>query len=309
MNLASSRLCCLFSRFSPIAHKEQHLPTGTCAGTISRSPEPKSPRAKAPKSSVDDHRTHIHKYTHTHIRASIFPPSPLDQRRFSTSGRPIAIDITQRHLHTISLLLHLVLDSHLPLYLVFVLHPAGHRPLRHPSNLLLSYHPSTASPRWLLPSTLPLPTSVLSLYYRLDSSTVLTRSHKYNDKDHAGLADGTVLPHDNLPKFFAKNGFEGTDPKKTKKNGAGKGNWGNIGEEVVDEQFNLANARRRSNSSGYSNHLHDFKTKFEFNEPEPVFEESLHGPAAEEEDDNALTKTETSSSTSSSVDDKHRKSM
>ncbi|KAI8949076.1 hypothetical protein F4801DRAFT_580740 [Xylaria longipes] len=135
----------------------------------------------------------------------------------------------------------------------------------------------------------------------------MTRSHKFNDKDHAGLAEGIVLPHDSLPKFFAKNGFEGVDPKKTKKNGAGKGNWGNVGEEVVDEQFNFVNARRRSNSSGYSNHLHDFKTKFEFNEPEPVFEESVHGPVAE--DDNVLTKTETSSSESSSVDDKHRKSM
>ncbi|KAF2967624.1 hypothetical protein GQX73_g5943 [Xylaria multiplex] len=135
----------------------------------------------------------------------------------------------------------------------------------------------------------------------------VTRSHKYNDKDHAGLAEGTVLPQDNLPKFFAKHGFEGVDPKKTKKNGAGKGNWGNVGEEIVDEQFNFVNARRRSNSSGYSNHLNDFKTKFEFNEPEPVFEESVHGPTAE--DDNVLTKTETSSSDSSSVDDNHRKSM
>ncbi|KAJ8124060.1 hypothetical protein ONZ43_g134 [Nemania bipapillata] len=138
-------------------------------------------------------------------------------------------------------------------------------------------------------------------------SATVTRSHKYNDKDHAGLAEGTVLPHDSLPKFFAKNGFEGSDPKKTKKNGGGKGNWGNVGEEVVDEQFNFSNARRRSNSSGYSNHLSDFKTKFEFNEPEPVFEESIHGPTLE--DDNVLTKTETSSSESSSMDDKHRKSM
>lgn len=53
----------------------------------------------------------------------------------------------------------------------------------------------------------------------------VTRSHKYNDKDHAGLAEGTVPPQDNLPKFFAKSGFEGVDPKKTKKNGGGKGNW------------------------------------------------------------------------------------
>ncbi|KAI0881762.1 uncharacterized protein GGS22DRAFT_191951 [Annulohypoxylon maeteangense] len=133
----------------------------------------------------------------------------------------------------------------------------------------------------------------------------LTRSRKYNDKDHAGLAEGTVLPHENVPKFFAKNGFDGVDPKKTKKNGGGKGNWGSAGQEVVDENFNFSNARRRSNSSGYSNHLNDFKTKFEFNEPEPVFEESIHGP--EIEDENALSKTETSSSAGSSADEKEHK--
>ncbi|KAI1462760.1 hypothetical protein F4805DRAFT_452587 [Annulohypoxylon moriforme] len=133
----------------------------------------------------------------------------------------------------------------------------------------------------------------------------LTRSHKYNDKDHAGLAEGTVLPHENVPKFFAKHGFDGVDPKKTKKNGGGKGNWGSAGQEVVDEDFNFSNARRRSNSSGYSNHLNDFKTKFEFNEPEPVFEESIHGP--EVEDEIALAKTETSSSAGSSADEKEQK--
>lgn len=134
----------------------------------------------------------------------------------------------------------------------------------------------------------------------------MTRSHKFNDKDHAGIAEGTVLPQDNLPKFFGKNGFDGVDPKKTKKNGGGKGNWGGAGEEVVDEKFNFTNARRRSNSSGYSNNLKDFKTKFEFNEPEPVFEESIHGPELEEDD--TLTKTDTSSTSGSSVDEKDHKS-
>ncbi|KAI1336572.1 hypothetical protein F5Y15DRAFT_394276 [Xylariaceae sp. FL0016] len=132
----------------------------------------------------------------------------------------------------------------------------------------------------------------------------MTRSHKYNEKDHAGIAEGVVLPQTNVPKFFAKNGFEGVDPKKTKKNGGGRGNWGNAGEEVVDEGFNLANARRRTNSSGFVD-LMDFKTKFEVNEPEPVFEESLHGPEA----DNELSKTDTSSTSGSSVDDKEHKSM
>jgi len=55
------------------------------------------------------------------------------------------------------------------------------------------------------------------------------------------------------------------------------------GEEVQDEGFNLANARRRSNSSSYTAGLKDFKTKFEHVEQEPVFEEELHGPEQDEE--------------------------
>jgi hypothetical protein len=68
---------------------------------------------------------------------------------------------------------------------------------------------------------------------------------------------------------------------------------GNPGDEVLDDQFNFSNARRRSNSSGYANNLQDFKTKFEFNEPEPVFEESVHGA-----EDPELTKTDTASTAS-----------
>ena len=71
----------------------------------------------------------------------------------------------------------------------------------------------------------------------------------------------------------------------------------------MDQPFNFTNARRRSNSSGYSNNLKDFKTKFEFNEPEPVFEESLHGPM-EEEEDQELVKTDTSSSNGSMDEEK-----
>lgn len=60
----------------------------------------------------------------------------------------------------------------------------------------------------------------------------------------------------------------------------------------------MSNPRRRSNSSGYAN-IGDFKTKFDMNDVEPVFEESLHGPEAEEE----LTKTETTSTSGGSVDE------
>jgi hypothetical protein len=54
---------------------------------------------------------------------------------------------------------------------------------------------------------------------------IVTRSHKQNDRDHAGLADGTAAPEEHLPRYFAKSGFIDADPKKTKKNGGGKGNW------------------------------------------------------------------------------------
>ena len=56
-------------------------------------------------------------------------------------------------------------------------------------------------------------------------SLTVGKSHKYNDRDHAGLADGTALPQEHLPRYFAKSGHIDADPKKAKKNGAGKGGW------------------------------------------------------------------------------------
>jgi len=126
----------------------------------------------------------------------------------------------------------------------------------------------------------------------------MTRSHKANDRDHKGLADGTAAPSEHLPRFFAKSGHVDVDPKKIKKDGGGNGNWGRFGEEVVDQHFRFTNARRRSNSSTASHHITDFKTKFEVNEPEPVFEEALHGPPADEDTGDDLSKTDTSESTS-----------
>ncbi|KAL2196131.1 hypothetical protein P885DRAFT_78468 [Corynascus similis CBS 632.67] len=144
---------------------------------------------------------------------------------------------------------------------------------------------SSLSTTCIQPSPTPLSTTLIKM----------TRSHKFNDKDHAGLADGTVLPQEQLPKYFAKHGFADADPKKTKKNGAGRANWGNAGDEVMDEDFNFHNARRRSNSSSLSSNIENLKTKFEINEPEPVFEENM-GP--EEEEGKTL-----SPSSVSSVDD------
>ncbi|KAM4066081.1 F1F0-ATP synthase regulatory factor [Hirsutella rhossiliensis] len=134
----------------------------------------------------------------------------------------------------------------------------------------------------------------------LEHSYILTRSHKANDRDHRGLADGTAAPTEHLPRFFAKAGHLDADPKKIKKDGAGKGNWGNMGQEVVDQDFRFTNARRRSNSSNLSHHIGDFKTKFEVNEQEPVFEESLHGPSNDETGDE-LSKTDSSESGRSSA--------
>lgn len=53
----------------------------------------------------------------------------------------------------------------------------------------------------------------------------MTRSHKANDRDHQGLANGTAAPEEHLPRYFAKSGYAGEDPKNTKKQGGGKGNW------------------------------------------------------------------------------------
>jgi hypothetical protein len=82
---------------------------------------------------------------------------------------------------------------------------------------------------------------------------------------------------------------------------------GNAGEEVVDDPtVNFANARRRSNSSGYSNNLINFKTKFDVNEPEPVFEETM-GPDEEILEDLVKTETSETASSSSFDDDKPTK--
>jgi hypothetical protein len=56
--------------------------------------------------------------------------------------------------------------------------------------------------------------------------------------------------------------------------------------------FSINNARRRSNSSTHN--MKDFKTKFETIEPEPVFEEEIHGPMGAELDKQSTTSTDKS---------------
>src|ERR1700761_6756357 len=59
---------------------------------------------------------------------------------------------------------------------------------------------------------------------------------------------------------------------------------GREGDEVEDvSSVNMANPRRRSNSSSAAKSAAAFKTKFETIEAEPVFEMSEHGPLPEED--------------------------
>lgn len=60
---------------------------------------------------------------------------------------------------------------------------------------------------------------------RLTSGVAVTRSHKANDRDHKGIAEGTAAPVEYLPRYFAKSGYADADPKKVKKDGNGRHNW------------------------------------------------------------------------------------
>lgn len=55
------------------------------------------------------------------------------------------------------------------------------------------------------------------------ANDVVTRSHKLNERDHT--ADSMIGTRDHLPRYFAKAGPTDADPRKTKKDGGGKGNW------------------------------------------------------------------------------------
>ncbi|OBT71223.1 hypothetical protein VF21_09904 [Pseudogymnoascus sp. 05NY08] len=151
----------------------------------------------------------------------------------------------------------------------------------------------------------------MNVEWLTNTESSVTRSHKLNDRDHAGLADGTASAEEHLPRYFAKAGHIDADPKKTKKNGGGRGNWGINGEEIQDQGFNITNARRRSNSSSYAAGLKDFKTKFEQFDPDPVFEEDIHGARPEDDMEAAsrVTTAESSESGGSSVDEEVKKEV
>ncbi|KAI9369978.1 hypothetical protein BJX61DRAFT_535991 [Aspergillus egyptiacus] len=113
----------------------------------------------------------------------------------------------------------------------------------------------------------------------LPSTKAVTRSHKVNDREHTAVQNGALTPKEHVPCYFGKSGPVDADPRKTKKNGGGRGNWGRSGEEVQDYEYTFMNTRRHSNSS--LQEISGFKSKFETIEPEPVFEEVLHGPTSE----------------------------
>ncbi|KAL1296842.1 hypothetical protein AAFC00_004465 [Neodothiora populina] len=129
----------------------------------------------------------------------------------------------------------------------------------------------------------------------------MTRSHKMNDRDHVGLANGTASPEEHLPRYFAKSGREGDDPKSAKKMGFGRGNWGREMDELEDYTYNSTKPSRRSNSFGHN--ANAMRTKFEVAEEAPVFEEAIHGASAPDYQSNleGMEKLE-KQSTSSSMD-------
>lgn len=123
----------------------------------------------------------------------------------------------------------------------------------------------------------------------------MTRTHKGNDRDHVGLANGTAAPEEHLPRYFAKSGYDGIAPTAIKKQGSGKGNWGQAGiSELEDYDFTMSRPKRRSNSSSAAAGHSALKTKFEDLDADAIveYDEDLHGPT----DDDKLEKMSTSSS-------------
>ncbi|KAF2864010.1 hypothetical protein K470DRAFT_49651 [Piedraia hortae CBS 480.64] len=139
----------------------------------------------------------------------------------------------------------------------------------------------------------------------------MTRTHKSTDRDHSG----TCPDSKGVPRHFGKSRYVGNNPGDTKKHGGGKGNWGRQGmSELEDCEYNMNKTRRRSNSSSHASMMAALSTKFEAVDPEAIveYEESIHGPLAEDLDSPAdthhLEKVETSDSaiTTESVDTKKK---
>jgi len=129
----------------------------------------------------------------------------------------------------------------------------------------------------------------------------MTRTHKVTDRDHVGLANGTVAPEEHLPRYFGKSGYADTNPASAKKQGGGKGNWGQPGlSELEDYAYNMTKPRRRTNSTSAAAGHSALKTKFEALDPQEAvfYDEDLHGPS---EEDIMFARLEKMSSVSSSA--------
>jgi hypothetical protein len=90
---------------------------------------------------------------------------------------------------------------------------------------------------------------------------------------------------------------------------ATKKSRGREGDEVEDYGYNLNKQRRRSNSS--SQGPKDFKTKFETIDPEPVFEENIHGPEPDDlaEEGEKAESADSSTSGGSVAEEEHVKKV
>ena len=68
------------------------------------------------------------------------------------------------------------------------------------------------------------------------------------------------------PKWFTHNGHSDTDPTKVKKNGAGKNNWGQPGDELDDNEvrnYQKSSGRRNSNHEMNQERLNNLNDKLD----------------------------------------------
>lgn len=134
----------------------------------------------------------------------------------------------------------------------------------------------------------------------------MTRTRKVTDRDHVGLANGTAAPEEHLPRFFGKAGFADVNPGSSKKQGGGKGNWGQVGvSELEDYNYNMTKPRRRTNSFSAAAGHSPLKTKFEAIDPQEAvfYDEDIHGPTADDLRDLEKMSTTSTTDTMASVEE------
>ena len=78
----------------------------------------------------------------------------------------------------------------------------------------------------------------------------------------------TVHEAASKPKWFTHNGHFNTDPTKVRKNGAGRNNWGQVGDELIDDDemniyYKNSNTRRNSNHNVNESHLQQLNQRLD----------------------------------------------